>query len=553
MKGVDIISFEVIRSSTIYIAEEMGIALRNTAYSPNIRDRMDHSCAILSEKGELIAQAEHIPVHLGSMAVGVMNTIKYLEEEGIELFDKDVIIVNDPYIAGTHLNDILLLRPIFYNHKLIGYVANKAHHVDVGGSVPGSISGDAIEIFQEGMIIPPCKIIKKGRLNEEIIKLIISNVRVPRYTKGDLKAQIAALNVGIKRINELIEKYGLKHVIEAWKWAMDHSEAYIRNKIRKAPRGEYRAVDYLEGPNSLLNINASIKLSTDIIEVDYSGTHKQVDAPLNAVYGVTVAATAFALKAVLDPDMPMNHGFFRTVKINAPVGTLVNPKKPAPVAAGNLETSQRIVDVVLKALSEAFPEKVPAASHGSMNNIMIGGVFNNSTWAFYETVGGGMGARPTKDGVDGVHTNMTNTMNTPIEVIERECPILFLEYSLRKDTGGPGKYRGGLGIRRVFKLLKGRAILSIAAERIKLRPWGILGGMDGESGSYRIVKNSGEIIELSGKDTIHLEEGDIVEINTPGGGGYGNPKERDPELVIKDVLDEKISPESARKHYGIKV
>jgi len=549
---MDAITIEVIRNSTAYIAEEMGIILRNTAYSPNIRDRMDHSCAVLSSTGELIAQAEHIPVHLGSMAIGAMNIVEYLEREGIDVEDGDVIVVNDPYIAGTHLNDITLLKPVVYNGKMLGFVANKAHHVDVGGSVPGSISSDAKELFQEGIVIPPTKLVKRGELDKEILRLIASNVRVPKCTIGDLKAQIAALNVGTKRVLELAEKYGHKEVLEAWNRSLEYTENYLKSKIRQIPEGKHEAVDYLELGNKLINLNARIEIRGDRLRVDFTGTHEQVNAPLNAVYGVTAAATSFALKAVLDPELPMNYGFFRAVEIYAPEGTIVNPVKPAPVAAGNVETSQRIVDVLLKALSNIFPERVPAASHGSMNNVVMGGVYNGQSWAFYETIGGGMGARSTKDGVDGVHVNMTNTMNTPVEIIENEYPILVMEYSLRDDSGGAGKFRGGLGIRRAFKALS-RATLSITAERVKTSPWGLNGGHNGASGEHYILKANGEKLLLSGKDTAILNEGDTIVINTPGGGGYGDPAERDPDLVLEDVKDGKVSIDSAYRDYLVKI
>ncbi len=548
---VDPITVEVIKSSSSYIAEEMGIVLRNSAYSPNIRDRMDHSCAILLENGELIAQAEHIPVHLGSMAVGVKNTISYLKKMDLSLEEGDVVILNDPYIAGTHLNDITLVKPLFHNGEVYGYVANKAHHVDIGGMVPGSISGNARELIQEGLVLPPLRIVRRGHLDTSILNLILSNVRVPRYTRGDLKAQIAALNVGERRISELVDKYGIETIIEAWNKIIDYTANYLKEKIKDIPPGVYKAEDYMEGNDKFISIRVRIEIKPGHITVDFSDTDDQVDIPINAVYGVTVAATSYAIKAALDPNLPMNYGFFKVVEIKTREGTLVHPRKPAPVAAGNVETSQRIAETVLKALSNPLEGKIPAASHGSMNNVMVGGVHEGKGWAFYETIGGGMGARPDRDGVDGVHTHMTNTMNTPIEVIERECPVMFVEYSLRKDSGGPGKYRGGLGITRAFKILSDRATLSIATERVKLKPWGLEGGLDGASGRHYVIRANGDFIELKAKDTIELRRGDVVYINTPGGGGYGRPSFRDPKLVKEDLLDEKISPEAASKYYGV--
>ncbi|EHP86246.1 hydantoinase B/oxoprolinase family protein [Methanotorris formicicus] len=541
---MDAIIIEVIRNSTSYIAEEMGIVLRNTSYSPNIKDRLDFSCAILSSNGELIAQAEHIPVHLGSMAIGVRNIIDYLSRESIDIEKNDVIIVNDPYIAGTHLNDITLLKPIFYD-DIVGYVANKAHHVDVGGKVPGSISSDAKELYQEGLIIPPSKLVEDGELNKELLKLITSNVRVPKFTVGDLKAQISSLNIGVERILELMDKYTCRDVVESWRRSLDYAENYLKTKIKDI-QCTCEGVDYLEYKDKLININAKIEINKGKIKVDFTGTHRQIDAPLNAVYGVTVASTSFALKSIIDPEMPMNHGIFRVVDIVAPEETIVNPKKPVPVAAGNVETSQRIVDVIFKTLYNIFPDRVPAASNGSMNNVVIGG----KGWAFYETIGGGFGGRCNKDGVDGVHANMTNTLNTPIEVIENEYPILILEYSLRKDSGGAGRYRGGLGIRRVYKVLSD-CTLSLIAERIKIPPWGVNGGCNGSPGEHYIIREDKKI-PLSGKDTVTLNSGDVVVINTPGGGGYGSPNQRDMDLILEDMENGKVSVDSASREYGFK-
>ncbi|AIJ06109.1 5-oxoprolinase (ATP-hydrolyzing) beta subunit [Methanocaldococcus bathoardescens] len=307
------------------------------------------------------------------------------------------------------------------------------------------------------------------------------------------------------------------------------------------------AVDYLEYKDKLININAKVEINRGKIKVDFTGTHRQLDAPLNAVYGVTVASTSFALKAIIDPDLPMNHGIFRVLDIVAPEETIVNPKKPAPVAVGNVETSQRIVDVIFKALYNQFPDKVPAASNGSMNNVIIGG----RGWAFYETIGGGFGGRNGKDGVDGVHANMTNTLNTPIEVIENEYPIMIFEYSLREDSGGAGKYRGGLGIRRVYKLLSDCTV-SLIAERIKIAPWGVNNGYSGSCGEHYVIKE-GKKIPLSGKNTLSLSCGDVIVINTPGGGGYGSPYDRDINLILEDVKDGKISIDSAYKDYKVKI
>ncbi len=548
---MDPVTIEIIKYGTIFIAEEMGVALRNTAFSPNIKDRHDHSCAIAAINGEIVAQAEHIPVHLGSLFIGVKNILKYLDREGIELSQGDIIVTNDPYIAGTHLNDVMLLKPIYVGNKILGYLVNKAHHVDVGGSSPGSISIDAKSLIEEGFIIPPIKIVERNRLREDIIKILQSNVRVPRYFKGDLMAQIASLNVGEKRILELVNHYGYDTVLESWNAVLAYTEKFAKSKIRELVEtynlaGTYRAHEFMElSNNSLVKISVSISISRESIQVDFNGTDPQVNEPLNAVYGVTVAATTFALKAVIDPQMPMNSGFYRVVKIQAPRGSLVNPEPPAPVGGGNVETSQRIVDVILKALSKALPNRIPAASCGTMTNVMIGG----RDWVFYETIACGSGGRPTSDGIDGIHTNMTNTLNTPIEVIEQDYPLLFTRYELREDSEGPGKYRGGLGITRAFMVLEDNVILTIFSERSITKPWGIAGGKEASPSEHYIIRSNGEIERLSSKSKVVLKRGDIVVINTPGGGGYGDPCARDRELVLRDISEGKISLEKAMKYY----
>jgi N-methylhydantoinase B len=548
---VDPVTVEVIRHAASFAAEEMGVVLRNTAFSPNIRDRLDHSCAILSPEGDLVAQAEHIPVHLGSMPIGVKNLVERLEREGVGLEPGDVVVTNDPYISGTHLNDVMVLKPVYYRGVLVALVANKAHHVDMGGSVPGSIGGGVRSLVEEGLVIPPVKLVSRGRLRRDILALLEANVRTPRYLKGDLMAQLAALNTGEKRILELAERYGIEALIEAWDEMLGYTERYVRRRIAELVEkynveGSYRAVDYLElSDGSLAKIAVSVEFGRDSVRVDFSGTDPQVDEPLNAVYGVTVAATTFALKSVIDPELPMNQGFYRVVEIHAPRGSLVNPVPPAPVGGGNVETSQRIADVVLRALAEAFPGQVPAASCGTMTNVMVGG----HGWAFYETIGCGSGARPCCDGVDGVHTNMTNTLNTPIEVIESEYPILFRAYELRPDTGGPGHYRGGLGITRAFTVLEDNVVLTIYSERYKLQPWGLEGGRPGAPSRHYVVRANGVREELPAKATVVLMRGDTVYINTPGGGGYGDPCSRPRELVKRDLAEGKVSLEHAVREY----
>ena len=544
---VDQVTVEVIRHAAIFAAEEMGVVLRNSSFSPNIRDRLDYSCAILDPDGELVAQAEHIPVHLGSMPVGAKNMVRALEREGLELGPGDVAVSNDPYITGTHLNDVMVLKPVYAGGRLVAYVANKAHHVDVGGVVPGGISAAARSLREEGLVIPPVKIVENGVLRRDVLRLIEANVRVPRYTRGDLMAQLAALRLGEQRVLELVDRYGAEALLEAWGEILGYTERYTRTRLREELErpGVYTAEDYLELPGGgEAVIRVRLEAGRERLRLDFTGSSRQVDVALNAVYGVTVAASTYAVKAVVDPEMPMNSGFYRVVEIYAPEGSIVNPRPPAPVGGGNVETSQRIADTVLRALAQAFPGRVPAASCGTMSNLLVGG----KGWAFYETLGCGSGGRPCCDGVDGVQTNMTNTLNTPVEVAEHEYPLLFTVYELRPDSGGAGRYRGGLGLVRGFRVLE-PATLSVFAERCRRRPWGLEGGFPGEPFRLTVRMPGGVVERLPCKTVRELPAGSEVVVETPGGGGYGNPCQRPRELVERDLVEGKVTWEAAEKLY----
>lgn len=522
------ITVEIVRHSLLYISEEMGVALRKSAFSPNIRERADHSCAILDSAGRLIGQAEHIPVHIGSLPLGLRNTIKYLEQKGVEVSPGDMFVLNDPYIAGTHLNDVTTIRPVFFNGRLAAYVANKAHQVDVGGIDPSSISIRAETLWQEGLVIPPVKLMERNKLVDDVVEIIKSNTRMPEITLGDLRAQVAANLMGEKKVVELIDKVSFKFFNEAVEQILDRTTLLVKTELEKIPHGAWHGEDYLELDDRDLVIRARLSINSEGFDVSFEGTEKQVDKPLNAVLGVTTAATTYALKTMLPAEILLNDGFLRTISIHAPPGTIVNPVKPAPVAAGNLETSQRIVDVLFKALSQAMPDKVPAASNGSMNNLMMGGIHpeTGKAWAFYETIGGGGGARPGMDGVDGIHSHMTNTLNTPVEVIEHYYPVLFICYRLRDGSGGVGRWRGGMGIERSLKALA-RINVAVMGERSRNRPWGLRGGGDGAPSEYLVVRAEGETLKLRSKDVVVLEKGDTLVIRTAGGGGYGRPEGSD--------------------------
>ncbi|MBW9141133.1 MAG: hydantoinase B/oxoprolinase family protein [Candidatus Aramenus sp.] len=510
--------WELVHRASVYIAEEMGASLKRSAFSPNIRERMDHSCAIVDEEGRIVAQAEHIPVHLGSFKVGVQNVLSYLQREGVELEDGDMVVFNDPYISGTHLNDVGLLAPIFYQGKLVGYVVNKAHHVDVGGPMPGSLNPFARTIYEEGVVIPPTKLVKRGEVNREVISFVRENFKVPDFSIGDLNAQIASNKVGIARVRELFSKY--ENVKESWEASISYGREMALSRIREWRKGRFEAEDVLEWGQGFLRVRLSLEVREDGVVADFTGTDRQVEGPLNAVLGVTYSAVSFAVRSMIG-EVPTNDGFYSVVKVVAEDGSLLNPKKPSAVGGGNVETSQRVADVTFLALSKALPGKVPAASSGTMMNVMLGGMWKGRFWSYYETIGGGSGARPFKDGVSAVQNNMTNTLNTPIEVAEKYYPLLFTSYSIREGSGGKGKFRGGDGIVRSFKVLE-RATMSLIADRFVKGPWGLEGGEPGKQGRA-VVKRKDKVEEMPSKFTVTLEPGDEVVLESPGGGGFGKP------------------------------
>ncbi len=527
--------WEVVWHGLIYIAEEMGVALRKTAVSPNIRDRLDFSCAVLDPDGVLVAQAEHIPVHLGSMAYAGTRVV----EEAYRVYggvgEGDVLATNDPYIAGTHLNDVMVVKPVYISGRLAAWLACKAHHVDVGGPRPGSMNPEASTMLEEGFTLPLVKLVEGGRVRRDPLRILEANTRTPRILAMDLHAQVAALSHGERLLRELAERHGLERLEESMREAVDYVERYTRSMLGEY-EGSSSAVDYVEARSGAAEIRLRLSIGGGVAVLDYSGTSPQLPEPVNAVYGVTLAASTYALKSILDPGMPVNAGFYRAVEVRAPEGSLLNPRPPAPVAAGNTETSQRIVDVVYKALAgiPGLGDRVPAASGGTMTNVLLGG----ADWAFYETVGCGSGGRPGLDGVDGVHVNMTNTLNTPIEVLEEEHPVVIERYELRTGSGGLGEYRGGLGIVRAYRVLE-RVRLSVLMSRVLTAPWGLRGGEPGSPGRVVVVRRSGDVEEHPPSTTTVLEPGDILYIETPGGGGYGDPCRRERRLIERDVEDGK--------------
>ncbi len=515
----------------VYAAEEMGSVLRRAAVSPNIRDRLDYSCAILDPQGRLVAQAEHIPVHLGVLAYSGPRLVE--EAERLGAAEGDVIVSNDPYLLGTHLNDVTLLAPVYASGRLVAWLAVKAHHVDVGGRAPGSIGG-ASRIDEEGVLIEPRFFARRGRVDWDAVEELLRASRTPGAIRMDLHAQLAAVARGRVLVAGLAERRGVEALLEAMDEAIRYVERYTRRMLEGLV-GRAEARDYLEDDEGTHEVRVWVEAGGGVLEARFDAP-PQLPKPINSTLPSTAAAVVYTVKAVLEPDLPVNHGLYEALRVYAPRGSVLAAVPPAPVSAYT-ETVQRVVDLVQRALAELLPGRVPAASGGSMTSVALGG----DGWAFYETIGCGSGGRPGSDGVDGVHVNMTNTLNTPVEVIEEEYPLIIEDYSLRVDSCGLGEWRGGLGIRRVYRLLA-PAKASIAGSRVHTRPWGLGGGEPGAPARYAVVRRDGRVERLQPLAIVELNPGDRLVIETPGGGGYGNPCHRNERLLESDVEEGKVSP-----------
>lgn len=525
MAEYDPILLEIMNSLLAAIAEEMGAALGRTAYSPNIKERRDFSCAVFDAARNMVAQAAHIPVHLGAMPLSVAAAIARFPR----LADGDIVVLNDPYAGGSHLPDITMVSPVFAgdDHRhLLGYVASRAHHADVGGIAPGSMPL-ATELYQEGLIIPPVLLQRGGELDEGVLDLITRNSRTPEERLGDLSAQLSSQRLGARRLQELAARYGRAMLAEYMAHLQDYAERAALALLREMPVGRYEFIDFLDDDGfgaADIAIRVTIEPSGDELLVDFTGSAPQARGGLNAVRSVTLSAVYYVARCLIDdPDAPANAGIFRRLRVVTEPGSVVDARFPAAVAAGNVETSQRIVDVVLGAFAQALPGRVPAASQGTMNNITIGGADprTGGPFAYYETIGGGMGASAAADGLSGVHVHMTNTLNTPAEALEYAYPLRVTEYALRRGSGGAGEQGGGDGLIREIELLAD-ATVTILSERRARPPYGLEGGSDGERGSNALVTASGETRSLPGKVTLSAQRGDRVRIETPGGGGYGS-------------------------------
>jgi len=517
---LDPIEFEIFKNLFLSIAEEMGITLCRTGFSPNIKERLDYSCAIYDERGEAIAQGDHMPVHLGAMPLSVQAAIEHVAME-----PGDVVILNDPFRGGTHLPDITLVQPIFLGDEVRPsfYVANRAHHSDVGGMSPGSMPL-AREVFQEGLILPPVKLVRRGEICGDIVALILANVRTPVEREGDLSAQIAANRVGEERLRGVVARYGLERVQHYAREVQDYAERMMRDTISRIPDGVYGFEDAMEDDGfsrERIAIRATVTIAGDAAEVDFARTEMQTDGGVNANFAITLAASIYCFRCLVLEDVLYNSGIARAVRVIAPEGTIVNARHPAAVAGGNVETSQRITDVVLGALAKALPDVIPAASQGTMNNVTLGGArADGSAFAYYETMGGGMGGRKGLAGLSGVHTHMSNTRNTPIEVMEHALPVRVRSYGLRKGSGGRGLYAGGEGIRREIEMLVDTSV-TLLSERRTSQPYGLQGGEPGGCGINTVLRADGSVEVVAAKARLELKAGDRLRIESPGGGGYG--------------------------------
>jgi N-methylhydantoinase B/oxoprolinase/acetone carboxylase alpha subunit len=513
---------EVFRNLFVSIAEEMGAVLRRTAFSANIKERRDYSCAVYGADGETIAMGDHMPVHLGAMPLSVRHAL-----DAFRLAPGDVVIVNDPFRGGTHLPDITAVSAVFpaRSAKPEFYVANRAHHADVGGLSPGSMPL-AREIYQEGLRIPPVLLMRGGEVCSDVMNMILANVRTPDERRGDLLAQTMANRRGEERLCEIVLRYGVVRTHKNAAALLNYSERVTRDMLRTIPDGEYRFQDFLDNDGvsrEPVPIAVCVRIAGDRAEVDFTGSSPQVAGPVNANYAIAVAAAMYCFRCLIRADVPYNAGLLRPIRVIAPERSVVNAGLPAAMAAGNVETSQRITDVILGALAQALPDRIPAASSGTMNNLSFGGWDSRRgrPFSYYETIAGGMGASASAEGRSAVHTHMTNSWNTPVEAFEHEFPVTVQSYGIRTGSGGRGKHKGGDGIVRELRFLE-ETDVTILSDRRERGPYGLAGGQSGKPGDNTLIAN-GKTSRLPGKTRITAPRGSVLRIETPGGGGFGDP------------------------------
>ena len=527
---VDPAELEIFKNLFHSVAEEMGAALRRSAFSPNIKERRDYSCAVLDGGRRVVAMGDHMPVHLGSMPMSVAAAV-----DALVLGPGDIAMLNDPYAGGTHLPDITLVMPVFVpgHPQALFYVANRAHHADVGGARPASM-GLSEEIYQEGLRIPPVLLVREGKISRDVMALVLANVRTPTEREGDLAAQVAACRLGERRLAELAQKYGAEKTSFYLEALQAYAERLMRAALGRIPDGEYQAEDFLDDDgygSSPVRLRVAIRVSGERAHIDFDGSAPACRGSVNAVMAITTSAVFYIFRCLLGEDVPACAGLMAPIEVVAPKGSVVNAAAPSAVAAGNVETSQRIVDVLLKALAVALPQLIPAASSGTMNNVSFGGLDPKSgrPFAYYETIAGGMGARPNADGLDAVHTHMTNSLNTPIEALESTYPVRVRRYAVRRGSGGGGAFRGGDGVIREIEFLTS-VRGSILSDRRKLSPYGLAGGEPGQPGVNLMMVPSGRPgrfrrVRLESKAAFEAQAGGILRIETPGGGGWGKPRD----------------------------
>ncbi|MDJ0957622.1 MAG: hydantoinase B/oxoprolinase family protein [Arenicellales bacterium] len=551
---LDPIKLEILWNGLRSITDEMFVALTRSAYSTNIKERRDHSTAIMDRAGRLVVQASQaLPIHIASMS-GLMACL--LTKFGGDIQEGDIFVANDPHTAGgTHLPDVNMARPIFVGGELIGFVCNIAHHADIGGIAPGSMAGGMSEIYQEGLRIPVIRLFRKGVLQQDIMDLLLLNVRIPLERRGDYFAQIAACKLGSQRLMDIVGHYGKPFLLAAFDQIITRTEQRLRRAIAEAPDGVYEFEDVMDSDGIEtfdIPICLTLTIDNDTVHFNFGGTAKQTPGNINVTMNATQASACYALKALLDPDVPNNEGILKVVDIAAPEGTLLNASFPAPVAA-RAHTCQRIVDVVFGALSKAFPDRVVAAANGANTTAVFAGTDprTGSGYLYLETLGGGFGGRPTKDGRDGVQVHITNTSNLPVEAIEMEYPLLVEEYSLVQDSGGAGEFRGGMGLRRTVRPINHQCTFNGVGERFRHRPWGLRGGQPGAAGQFLIRDSSGRTHRLDDKPgEVRVMEDQAIIVETPGAGGYGSPKKRTQDRIDQDLQSGKFSQHYVEAQYN---
>ncbi len=552
MAGVDPITFEVIRNALVAATDEMVLALKRSAYSTNIKTRSDFSCAFFDAQLRSVAQGFAQPVHLGSMVEQVPKAVLAYGPEN--LGPGDVIVTNDPHPSGVHLNDVSLISPVHHDGELLGYVANLAHHVDVGGGAPASI-GAFREVFQEGVIIPPVKIVRGGKIVDDIFRLVLAQIRSKHETAGDFRAQIAANTTGVRRVQALVERHGIETIRATMEELLEYTERRARAELAMLPHGVYEAegsVDNDGYTDEPVHLKARIEIGPDGVTFDTTGSDPQRRAPVNSTYAMTFSACAYALKCLIDPDLPVNDGFYRVVSVIAPEGTVTNCTWPAPVVGG-WETQTRLVDIFFHALLPAFRDRLPAGTKAMMCQAGFGSLDMEtaSYTCFYDTFAGGYGGRLELDGPDAVQTHGQNTENAPVEETELNYPVRIDRLSLVENSEGPGRRRGGLGLRKDYRFDL-YTTFTILADRDRSGPHGVFGGHPGRIAEYVHIRDGVET-RLSSKTTLDLVPGDVISVRTCGGGGYGPPEEREPERVLRDVLEGKVDSERARDVYRVAI